>query len=80
MVSLNILSLLSAWFSICFQYVAVNVLHIAQTSIYDSAATPSDAITIMSDTYSSGSWHYTNSDGKVPDLHHLIMYKNLGGG
>ena len=59
---------------------AVHVLHIAQTNIYDGAATPSDALTIMSDTYSSGSWHYTDSNGQVPDLHHLIMYKSLGGG
>ena len=35
----------------------------------------------MDNTYSSSSWHYTDSDsGQVPDLHHLMMYKSLGGG
>ena len=35
----------------------------------------------MEDTYASDSWHYTDPDsGEVPDLHHAILYTNLGGG
>ena len=59
----------------------VHVLHIAQTDIYDTATTPMEALTTMDNTYSANTWHYTDGNtGQVPDLHHLIMYKSLGGG
>ena len=38
----------------------VNVLHIAKTSIYDSAADVVAALDIMKDTYSGDSWHYAD--------------------
>jgi hypothetical protein len=56
------------------------VLHIAKTSIYDNDATPSDALTRMKNTYAANTWHYSDQDGNEPDLHHLIMHKDLGGG
>lgn len=60
----------------------VNVIHVASTNIYDDAATAtaSDALTIMENTYAASTWHYTDANGNQPDLHHGILYKDVGGG
>ena len=34
----------------------------------------------MKENYAASTWHYSNSDGVVPDLHHGIFYKGMGGG
>lgn len=60
----------------------VHVLHIASSTLYDSTTTTSEALTIMTNNYASTTaWHYTDpNNGQVPDLHHGIFYKNIGGG
>jgi hypothetical protein len=58
----------------------LNVLHIQKTSIYNNAADSEAAIDIMQNNYSGDTWHYTDSNGHQPDLHHGILYKNLQGG
>lgn len=58
----------------------LNVLHIQKTSIYNNAADSEAAIDIMWNNYSGDTWHYTDSNGHQPDLHHGILYKNLQGG
>ena len=35
----------------------------------------------MTDNYASTSaWHFTDANGNVPDLHHGIFHKDIGGG
>jgi hypothetical protein len=59
----------------------LHILHIAHTNIYDNAGSPTQALGIMANTYGSTEWHYTDPNtGYTPDLHHLIMHKNLYGG
>ena len=58
----------------------MNVLHIASSTLYDSETDTLNALNIMKANYAGGTWHYTNSNGVVPDLHHGIFYKGMGGG
>ena len=58
----------------------MHIIHIAQTAIYDSIDSASDALTLMESTYGGSSWHYTDGSGNNPDLHHGIFFKNMGGG
>ena len=58
----------------------MNVLHIASSTLYDSETSAGVALNIMKENYARDTWHYTNSDGVVPDLHHGIFYKGMGGG
>lgn len=58
----------------------MNVLHIASSALYDSETKAGDALAIMEDNYAADTWHYSNSEGVVPDLHHGIFYKDMGGG
>jgi hypothetical protein len=59
-----------------------SINYIAKTTIYDSQTTTSGALGVMMSQYSNANaWHYTDSvTGETPDLHHAILYKNLGGG
>ncbi|KAL3790457.1 hypothetical protein ACHAWO_007147 [Cyclotella atomus] len=54
----------------------------SSSTLYDSATTTSEALTIMTNNYASTTaWHYTDpNSGQVPDLHHGIFYKSIGGG
>eukprot|EP00956_Cyclotella_meneghiniana_P024609 scaffold49680_cov63-Cyclotella_meneghiniana.AAC.2 len=71
---------------IFFDNYTVNVLHIASSTLYDSEPHYSTAFPIMKShyrgdtTWQDSTWHYTNSKGRVPDLHHGILYNHMGGG
>ncbi|KAL3788242.1 hypothetical protein ACHAWO_008676, partial [Cyclotella atomus] len=59
----------------------LNVLHIAKTSIYDSVGNTTYALDLMNSTYGAKDWHYQDPDtGLMPDLHHGVFYKSMGGG
>jgi len=58
----------------------LHILHIDFNGIYDAETSTSNALTRMRTEYAAGSWHYTDGAGVKPDLHHLLMGKNLGGG
>eukprot|EP00804_Cyclotella_cryptica_P021238 CCRYP_001519-RA/>CCRYP_001519-RA protein AED:0.11 eAED:0.05 QI:0/0/0/0.85/0.83/0.85/7/0/577 len=60
----------------------LNVIHIAKTDIYDSAANTAEALGIMRTKYGNkNTWHYTDpSTGQKPDLHFALLYGRLGGG
>jgi hypothetical protein len=54
----------------------VNVLHIAKTNIYDSAADVTAALDIMKKQYSGSTWHYSDPvSAQNPDLHHALLYR-----
>lgn len=48
--------------------------------MYDNITHPGTAVGTMKDTFGADSWHFTSENNKVPDLHHLLAYKNMGGG
>ena len=55
-------------------------MHIAKTAIYDNLTNARDAYNLMKSTYGGSAWHYTDSHGNVPDLHHGMFRKALSGG
>ncbi|KAL7483145.1 hypothetical protein ACHAW6_008855 [Cyclotella cf. meneghiniana] len=59
----------------------LHVIHIKKTSRYDSTSTTSQALDAMEAYYSSTTWHFTHpTTGQVPDTHHALIYKSIGGG
>ena len=61
----------------------MNVLHIDLNSDYDSAVDTLEAIYAMWYKYAHPTWpawHFTSPTGAVPDLHHALLGKPLGGG
>ncbi len=54
----------------------LSVVHIAQTSLYDSLTTTTEALSKMRQTYGGSDWHYKE---KEIDLHHALL-GNFNGG
>ena len=63
-----------------FRLLTVHVLHIAKTSIYDTATDLNSAIDKMESTYAGSTWHYSDANGNTPDLHHGLFWRDIGGG
>ncbi|KAL7511561.1 hypothetical protein ACHAXN_008515 [Cyclotella atomus] len=58
----------------------LHVLHIAKTSIYDTATDLNSTIDKMESTYAGSTWHYSDANGNTPDLHHDLFWRDIGGG
>jgi hypothetical protein len=65
----------------------LHVMHIAKTNIYDTINNNDDDATnqVLNEAerrYGNDStWHYIDPvTGQPPDLHHIIMRRDLGGG
>lgn len=55
-------------------------MHIAKTTIYDNLINTRNAYNLMQSTYGGSAWHYTDSYGNLPDLHHGLFGKVMNGG
>ena len=59
----------------------MHVLHIDLNTNYDASANTMEALTAMRSKYArTDGWHYTSPSGIMPDLHHALLSRNLGGG
>eukprot|EP00804_Cyclotella_cryptica_P013844 CCRYP_018166-RA/>CCRYP_018166-RA protein AED:0.04 eAED:0.04 QI:236/1/1/1/0.88/0.7/10/1397/394 len=59
----------------------LHVMHIKKTSKYDGDSSTSEALNTMETYYSSNTWHFTHpTTGQVPDTHHALIYRSIGGG